>query len=139
MNLEEAARAWDVLWRDQKDDVATRAGVIRSSAFTRDLPYWNGVPLQWREPLRATLEADLARRKAAEAAQAVEIEKKERAELARLIAKYGTTQETPAAPKCDCEGPQKIGPDYHAPYCSTVAGGKELREQLERDSLNRRV
>jgi hypothetical protein len=46
-------------------------------------------------------------------------------------------QETPAAPKCDCEGPQKIGPDYHAPYCSTVAGGKELREQLERDSLNR--
>jgi hypothetical protein len=46
-------------------------------------------------------------------------------------------KETPAAPKCDCEGPQKIGPDYHAPYCSTVAGGKELREQLERDSLNR--
>lgn len=47
------------------------------------------------------------------------------------------SMETPAAPKCDCEGPQKVGADWHAPYCSTVPGGKELRERLERDSLNR--
>lgn len=29
---------------------------------------------------------------------------------------------TPTKPACDCEGPQKIGPDYHAPYCATMAG-----------------
>jgi hypothetical protein len=31
---------------------------------------------------------------------------------------------------CDCEGPQKIGPGYHAPYCSAHpwcpnCGGKD--------------
>lgn len=49
---------------------------------------------------------------------------------------FKTRRETEKAiaamlPICDCEGPQKIGPGYHAPYCSTVPGGNELRAQLE--------
>lgn len=56
-------------------------------------------------------------------------------------AKYGplfefpTRRETEKAiaamlPICDCEGPQKIGPGYHAPYCSAHpwcpnCGGKD--------------
>jgi hypothetical protein len=52
--------------------------------------------------------------------------------------KHLHTDEASTCPqKCDCEGPQKVGPDWHSPYCSTVPGGKELRERLERDSLNR--
>lgn len=56
-------------------------------------------------------------------------------DLELMISRAG--KETSVASTCDCDGPQKVGPDWHAPYCSTVAGGKELREQLERDSLNR--
>lgn len=92
MNAFEAEREWDGLWREQKDAVATRAGLIRSSAFTRDLPCWRGLPAEWHEPLIRALEFAQARRRASEAARAIEIEKTERAELARLLAKYGTTQ-----------------------------------------------
>jgi hypothetical protein len=87
-----AEREWDCMWREQRDDVATRAGLIRGSAFTRDLPYWSGLPRSWHKPLTVLLDADRARRKAAEEARAAETERKERAELARLLAKYGTAQ-----------------------------------------------
>lgn len=94
--VDETEREWNSLWSEQKDAAATRAGLIRSSAFTRDLPYWNGLPKDWREPLRAQFKADHERRKADQAARAAETERRERAELARLLVKYGTTQGEPA-------------------------------------------
>jgi hypothetical protein len=88
----EAERDWDLLWNEQKDTAATRAGLLRSSAFTRSLPGWWGLPGEWHAPLSAQFKADREKRKADEAARAVETERRERAELARLLAKYGTTQ-----------------------------------------------
>lgn len=92
----EAERHWDGLWNEQKDDVATRAGLLRSSAFTRSLPYWKSLPIDWHTPLSEVLKADREKRKADEAARAAEIERLERVELARLLAKYGSPPETGA-------------------------------------------
>lgn len=95
----EAEHEWDVLWNEQKDAAATRAGLLRSSAFTRSLPYWSALPRDWHEPLSTMFKADREKRKADEAARSVEAEKRERAELARLLAKYGAALETCPAPK----------------------------------------
>lgn len=34
---------------------------------------------------------------------------------------------------CDCEGPQKIGPGYHAPYCATMAGTEFAKRHAPSD------
>lgn len=120
----EAERDWDGLWNEQKDSVATRAGLIRSSAFTRSLPYWRGLPENWHEPLRTLFKSDREKRKADEAARSAETERQERAELARLLAKYGAAQETPAAPRgkpCTCS-------DVTASACGLEQGFGKLGE-----------
>jgi hypothetical protein len=51
-----------------------------------------------------------------------------RAGFQRAYAKLWTPEraekETPHAPTCDCEGPQKVGADWHTPQCSLNRGVK---------------
>jgi len=42
---------WDIASRAQKNKFAEDAGLIRPSAFDRDLPCWHELPQKWKDRL----------------------------------------------------------------------------------------
>lgn len=53
---------WNCASREQKNQFAEDAGLLRRSAFTRDLPCWHELPVYWQQRLGA-LEGESAEKK----------------------------------------------------------------------------
>lgn len=45
---------WNCASREQKNQLAEDAGLLRPSAFARDLPCWHELPVHWQQKLGAT-------------------------------------------------------------------------------------
>lgn len=45
---------WNCASREQKNQIAEDAGLLRPSAFARDLPCWHELPVHWQQKLGAS-------------------------------------------------------------------------------------